>query len=64
MPLDLGSYEGLLQGGNNGPALVPGDPEASLIIQRQTGARDHFGQVLDDELEALQEWILDGAPEE
>jgi hypothetical protein len=62
--LDLSSYEGILQGGKSGPALVPGDPAGSLIIQRQSGARDHFGQVLDDELEALREWIATGAPEE
>jgi mono/diheme cytochrome c family protein len=61
--LDLSNYEGVLRGGKNGPALVPGDPEGSLIIQRQSGSRDHFGQVLDGELEALQEWIMAGAPE-
>ena len=61
--LDLSSYEGLLQGGKNGPAFMPGDPEASLLITRQSSTRDHFGQVLDDELEALHEWILAGAPE-
>jgi nitrate/TMAO reductase-like tetraheme cytochrome c subunit len=61
--LDLSSYEGLLLGGKNGPSLLPGDPEASLVIQRQSEPRDHFGQVLDDELEAMFEWILAGAPE-
>jgi len=61
--LDLSSYAGLLQGGKNGPVLVPGDPAASLIIQKQSGPRDHFGQVLDDELQALKEWIAAGAPE-
>lgn len=61
--LDLSSYEAILRGGQSGPALVPGDPEASLIVQRQSGPRDHFGQVLDDELEALREWIAAGAPE-
>lgn len=61
--LDLSSYADLLQGGQNGPALIPGDPGASLIIQKQSGPRDHFGQVLDDELEALTEWIAAGAPE-
>ncbi len=61
--LDLSSYEGLLAGSNNGPVLVPGDPASSLIIQRQSEARDHFGQVLDDELEELTAWVAAGAPE-
>ena len=61
--LDLTHYQGLLDGGKNGPGLVPGDPDASLIVQRQVGARDHFGQMLDDEVEALQAWIAAGAPE-
>ena len=36
--LRLDSREGLLKGGNPGPAIVPGDPEKSLLIQavRQT----------------------------
>ena len=53
-----------MQGGKDGPVLVPGDPEASLIILRQSAARDHFGQVLDDELQALRDWIAAGAPKE
>ena len=61
--LDLSTYEGLLAGGKNGPALIPGDPDSSLVIQRQSGPRDHFGQMLDDELEAFREWIATGAPE-
>jgi hypothetical protein len=61
--LDLSSYESILAGSNDGPVLIPGDPTASLIIQRQSGAEAHFGQVLPDELEALQEWIAVGAPE-
>ncbi len=62
--LDLSTYEGILLGGRSGPGMMPGDPEASMIIQRQSEARDHFGQVLDDELDALQAWILDGAAEQ
>jgi hypothetical protein len=42
---------------------VPGDPEASLLLEVQSAASEHFGQVLDDELAALREWILEGAPE-
>jgi hypothetical protein len=59
----MSSYESLLQGGRNGPALVPGDPVASLLVQRQAGRRAHFGQVLAEELEALKGWIAAGAPE-
>ncbi len=61
--LDLSSYDTMMQGSKNGPVLVPGDVADSLIIQRQSGAKDHFGQVLDDELEALELWIAAGAPE-
>jgi nitrate/TMAO reductase-like tetraheme cytochrome c subunit len=61
--LNLSSYQGALTGGKNGPALIPGDPDGSLVIRRQSAERDHYGQMLDDELEALREWITAGAPE-
>jgi nitrate/TMAO reductase-like tetraheme cytochrome c subunit len=59
--LDVSTYQGLLAGGNNGPGVVPGDLDASLIFLRQKEG-DHFGQMLDDELEALAEWIMAGVP--
>ncbi len=62
--LDLSSYDGLMVGGQNGPVVVPGDPTSSLIILRQSDSTDHFGQVLDDELDALREWVENGAPKE
>jgi len=61
--LDLSSYNTILTGGKNGPALVPGDSANSLIIQRQSGPKEHFGQMLADELEAMEAWIAAGAPE-
>ncbi|MCA9951843.1 MAG: NapC/NirT family cytochrome c [Anaerolineales bacterium] len=61
--LDLSSYASLMVGGENGPVILPGDPANSLLIQRQSESREHFGQVLDDELEALKAWIAAGAPE-
>ena len=61
--LDLSGYATMLEGGKNGPALVPGDPANSLIIQRQSGPKDHFGQILADELAAIEDWIAVGAPE-
>src|SRR2546430_17679774 len=37
--LRVDSRDGLLKGGRSGPAIVPGDPEKSLLIEavRQTG---------------------------
>jgi hypothetical protein len=60
--LDLTSYEGLLEGGKNGPAIVPGEPDNSLLILRQSEQLEHGGQVLDQELDALRDWIAEGAP--
>ena len=39
--LRLDSREAMLKGGRSGPAMVPGDPEKSLLIQavRQTGEK-------------------------
>lgn len=62
--LDLSSYETILQGSSDGPVVVSGNPDASLLIQRQSGPGEHFGQVLDDELVALREWIAAGLPEQ
>lgn len=62
--LDLSTYEGLLAGSNNGPVIIAGDSDGSLLIQRQSEATEHAGQVLDDELEALSAWIMSGLPEE
>jgi nitrate/TMAO reductase-like tetraheme cytochrome c subunit/mono/diheme cytochrome c family protein len=62
--LDLSSYDAIMAGSPDGPGLIPGDPDGSLIIQRQSEPEPHFGQVLPDELEALREWIAAGAPED
>ena len=60
--LDLSTYAGALQGGASGPAVVPGDPAASLLVQRQQ-AGNHPGQLDPPELERLIAWILASAPE-
>lgn len=61
--LDLSTYETALQGGKSGPAFVPGDPDASLLIQKQSGELAHFGQFSPDELTLIRTWISLGAPE-
>ncbi len=60
--LDLTSYAGAIQGGTSGPAVVPGDPAASWLVQRQQ-AGNHPGQLTSEELARIITWIEAGAPE-
>ena len=63
--LRLDSREGLLKGGKSGPAIVPGDPEKSLLIQavRQSGAlkMPKGGHLRPDEIDVLVAWVKAGA---
>src|SRR2546427_10793012 len=63
--LRLDSREGLLKGGESGPAIVPGDPDKSLMIAavRQTGAlkMPKGGVLTADDVSALVEWVRAGA---
>jgi hypothetical protein len=61
--LDVSSYASTLAGGINGPGVVPNDPGASLLVLRQSGEQSHFGQLSQQELQSLIEWIEAGAPE-
>jgi len=61
--LDLTSYQTALAGGQSGPAIIPGDPQASLLVQKQSGAQPHFGQLTPEELDLVVNWIAAGAPE-
>lgn len=60
--LSLASYQQTLEGGNRGPAIVPGDPAASVLLEVQAEG-DHPGQLTEEELQAVIEWIAAGAPE-
>ncbi len=55
---------GLTEGGNRGPAVVPGDPEKSLMIQavRQTGKlkMPPEKKLTDEQVEILVQWIRAG----
>jgi cytochrome c553 len=60
------SREALLQGGRRGPAIVPNDPEKSLLIQavRQTGdlKMPKGGKLPAEDVQNLAEWVRMGAP--
>lgn len=61
--LQLTTYQGVITGGNSGPAITPGDAANSLLIQKLTAEKPHFGQLTPEELQAVQDWINNGAPE-
>jgi hypothetical protein len=60
--LSLDTYQEAVTGGESGPSIVPGDPEASSLVQVQR-AGGHPGQLTEDELDQVIAWIEAGAPE-
>lgn len=65
--LDQTTLAGILKGGKSGPAIVPGDPDASLLIRavRYTEPEDWgmppTGKLKDEQIKALEKWVADGA---
>jgi len=59
--LNFSTYETTMAGGVNGPVIIPGDPEGSLLIQKQSGETPHFGQLTPEELDLFIDWISNGA---
>ncbi|MBM3845531.1 MAG: DUF1549 domain-containing protein, partial [Verrucomicrobia bacterium] len=64
----LDSRAGLQKGGDNGPVLVPGDPDASLLIQavKHVDAKLTMppeGKLSSEEIADLERWIRMGAPD-
>ncbi len=65
--LRLDSEAAMLQGGRSGPAVVPGDPQGSRLIQAvgygsEQLAMPPTGKLAAREIEALTEWVRLGAP--
>jgi hypothetical protein len=64
--LTLDTREGWARGGTSGPAIVPGDPDKSLLLQavRYAGAvkMPPAGKLPEREIATLTEWIKRGAP--
>lgn len=65
--LRLDRKDGLLAGGDSGPAIVPGDPEQSRLLTaiRQTDSDLKMPpgkRLSDDEIAIIEEWIARGTP--
>ncbi len=58
--LYLDTYEGVLAGGNLGPAIVPGNADASLLVQLQL--QKHPNSLAPRELQWIILWLNAGAP--
>src|SRR6266404_9252512 len=60
--LRLDSREDILKGGKSGPAIVPGDPDKSLLISAIREARmPKDGHLQPGQIEDLVNWVKDGA---
>jgi mono/diheme cytochrome c family protein len=64
--LEMASREALLKGGNSGPAVIPGDPEKSLLIQAVSYSHARLrmppqSRLQPEEVAVLRDWIKAGA---
>src|SRR5689334_13384859 len=63
----LDSREGLLKGGETGPAIVSGEPEKSLLVKAVRQVDEDLKmppkkKLGDDQISILEQWIKFGAP--
>ncbi|MFZ9881941.1 MAG: c-type cytochrome domain-containing protein, partial [Phycisphaerales bacterium] len=66
--LKLDTREATLKGGNSGPAVVPGDPDSSLLVRAvryhdEDSAMPPAGKLPDADIETLEQWVAMGAPD-
>jgi hypothetical protein len=65
--LYLMTYEGVMKGGNRGPAIVAGDPDHSQLIGSVEKTKEPhmppkvFSPLTADRIQAIREWIAEGA---
>jgi len=63
------TYESVINSGDNGPAVIPGDVENSLLAQKMLGTHEEgaimppSGALPDDTIQVILDWIEAGAPE-
>lgn len=68
--LNVDTRDSLLKGGHSGPAIVPGDPQSSLLVKliRHEGPADdpkdmppHKPKLADSDIQTIETWIKAGA---
>ena len=65
---DATTYNAVLNSGDNGPAVIPGDPDGSLLAQKLLGTQT-LGGIMPpggawpaDRIQVILDWIAAGAP--
>lgn len=59
--LRVTDYASVMAGSETGPVIVPGDPDASVLV---TTLKDgHFARLTRRQIDLLVQWVADGAPE-
>src|SRR6266853_6028316 len=59
--IDLSSFAGLMAGGSSGPAIAPGKPERSLLLQLiDTGKMPMGGKLTDADKQLVRTYIEQG----
>src|SRR5438876_7990323 len=64
--LEMSGREAILKGGKSGPAIVPGEPDKSLLVQAVAQTHERLkmppqGKLAEAEIADLRAWIKDGA---
>jgi mono/diheme cytochrome c family protein len=66
---DASSYQAVMTTGDNGPVVIPGDPEGSLLVQKLLGTASEGkimppgGKLSDKVIQTVKDWIAAGALE-
>jgi mono/diheme cytochrome c family protein len=63
--LDMSTYDVLMKGGKQGPAVKPGDPAKSILVEMITGPEPEMPEKGDklkpEQIELISRWIKEGA---
>jgi len=65
---DATTYEGVVDSGDNGPVVIPGDPDNSLLAQKLLGTQqigDPMPPLItlsERKIQVILDWIINGAP--
>ncbi|NIA24939.1 MAG: hypothetical protein GWP04_05155 [Gammaproteobacteria bacterium] len=66
---DASGYQSTMTSGAHAPVIVPGDPNASILLQKLLGAQEFGGPMppsgglSDAQIQMIEDWISNGAPE-